>query len=57
MSLIEVRDLTFEYPGKKALDKVSFFIESGSVIALVGLNGAVKPTRTSRPGRPAALSN
>ena len=44
MSLIEVRDLTFEYPGKKALDKVSFSIESGSVTALVGPNGAGKTT-------------
>ncbi len=44
MSLIEVKDLTFEYPGKKALDKVSFSIESGSVTALVGPNGAGKTT-------------
>ena len=44
MSLIEVRALTFEYPGKKALDKVSFSIESGSVTALVGPNGAGKTT-------------
>jgi ABC-2 type transport system ATP-binding protein len=44
MPLIEVRDLTFEYPGKKALDKVSFSIESGSVTALVGPNGAGKTT-------------
>lgn len=44
MPLIEVRDLTFEYPGKKALDKVSFSIEPGSVTALVGPNGAGKTT-------------
>ena len=44
MPLIEVRDLTFEYPGKKALDTVSFAIESGSVTALVGPNGAGKTT-------------
>ena len=44
MALIEVRDLTFEYPGKKALDKVSFTIEAGSVTALVGPNGAGKTT-------------
>ncbi len=44
MSLIEVRDLTFEYPGKRALDKVSFAIEPGSVTALVGPNGAGKTT-------------
>lgn len=44
MSLIEVNNLTFEYPGKKALDKVSFSIEAGSVTALVGPNGAGKTT-------------
>lgn len=44
MSLIQVSDLTFEYPGKKALDRVSFTIESGSVTALVGPNGAGKTT-------------
>ena len=44
MSLIEVNDLTFEYPGKKALDRVSFAIEPGSVTALVGPNGAGKTT-------------
>lgn len=44
MPLIEVKDLTFEYPGKKALDRVSFSIESGSVTALVGPNGAGKTT-------------
>jgi len=44
MPLIEVNDLTFEYPGKKALDRVSFSIEPGSVTALVGPNGAGKTT-------------
>jgi ABC-2 type transport system ATP-binding protein len=44
MPLIEVKDLTFEYPGKKALDRVSFSIEPGSVTALVGPNGAGKTT-------------
>ena len=44
MSLIEVRDLTFEYPGKRALDRVSFAIEPGTVTALVGPNGAGKTT-------------
>ncbi len=47
MSLIEVNDLTFEYPGKKALDRVSFAIEPGSVTALVGPNGAGKTTLMS----------
>ncbi len=44
MPLIEVRDLTYEYPGKRALDRVSFAIEPGTVTALVGPNGAGKTT-------------
>jgi len=44
MSLIEVKDLTFEYPGKRALDRVSLVIEPGTVTALVGPNGAGKTT-------------
>ncbi len=44
MSLIEVKDLTFEYPGKRALDRVSLAIEPGTVTALVGPNGAGKTT-------------
>ena len=44
MALIEVKDLIFEYPGKRALDGVSLSIEPGSVTALVGPNGAGKTT-------------
>ena len=42
--MIEVRGLLFEYPGIRALDDVSFTIESGSITALVGPNGAGKST-------------
>jgi len=44
MALIEVENLSFEYPGKRALDDVSFAIEAGTVTALVGPNGAGKTT-------------
>ena len=44
MAFIEVQNVTFEYPGKKALDDVSFSIPEGSVVALVGPNGAGKTT-------------
>ncbi|NIY17770.1 MAG: ATP-binding cassette domain-containing protein [Nitrospinaceae bacterium] len=44
MALIEVRNLIFEYPGKRALENVSFTIDPGSVTALVGPNGAGKTT-------------
>lgn len=43
---ISVRDLSFTYPGNgsKTLNKVSFDIKKGEVIALVGPNGAGKTT-------------
>ncbi len=43
-SVIEVSELTFDYPGFRALDGVSIAIERGSVTALVGPNGAGKTT-------------
>ena len=43
-SLIQVKQLTFEYPGTRALDLVSFDIAKGSITALVGPNGAGKST-------------
>jgi ABC-2 type transport system ATP-binding protein len=43
-SAIVVHQLSFEYPGVKALSDVSFRIEPASVTALVGPNGAGKST-------------
>jgi len=42
--MIEVADLHFEYPGRLALDGVSFELEPRSITALVGPNGAGKTT-------------
>jgi ABC-2 type transport system ATP-binding protein len=42
--MIEVRDLIFEYPTKRALHGVSLDVEPGSITALVGPNGAGKTT-------------
>ena len=42
--MIEVEALNYEYPGKRALDDVSFTIQPGSITALVGPNGAGKST-------------
>jgi ABC-2 type transport system ATP-binding protein len=43
-AIIEVTDLTFDYPGFRALEQVSLRIEPGTVTALVGPNGAGKTT-------------
>lgn len=42
--MIEVRELVFEYPAKRALDEIDCVIRAGSVTALVGPNGAGKTT-------------
>lgn len=42
--MIIVDRLVYEYPGKRALDDVSFTIPEGSITALVGPNGAGKTT-------------
>ncbi|MDP2204993.1 MAG: ABC transporter ATP-binding protein [Alphaproteobacteria bacterium] len=44
MNMIEVKNLNFDYPGKRVLHDVSFGIAEGSVTALVGPNGAGKTT-------------
>jgi len=43
-ALLEVVDLTVEFPGVKALDGVGFDVRLGEVHALVGENGAGKST-------------
>lgn len=42
--MIAVAGLTFDYPGTRALDGVSFSVAPGSITALVGPNGAGKTT-------------
>jgi ABC-2 type transport system ATP-binding protein len=42
--MIEVKNIIFEYPGKRALKDVSFSIKAGSITALVGPNGSGKTT-------------
>lgn len=42
--MIEVKDLVKEYPGKLAVDRVSFSIGRGETVGLLGANGAGKST-------------
>lgn len=42
--MLKVEKVTFDYPGRRALDNVSFTLEEGSVTALIGPNGAGKST-------------
>ena len=42
--MLEVRNITREFPGVKALDDVSMQFERGEIHALMGENGAGKST-------------
>ena len=42
--MIEVRDLVYEYPNKRALNGVSLTVAPKTITALVGPNGAGKTT-------------
>ena len=42
--LLEMRSITKEFPGVKALDNVNMTVEEGEIHALVGENGAGKTT-------------
>ncbi|MDD2214029.1 MAG: ABC transporter ATP-binding protein [Oscillospiraceae bacterium] len=44
MSLLEVKDLKVNYGGIKALKGISFTVEEGEIVTLIGSNGAGKST-------------
>jgi iron complex transport system ATP-binding protein len=42
--ILTVQGIRFHYPGRPVLDKVSFAVEKGQVLAILGTNGAGKTT-------------
>jgi len=44
MAIIAAQDVVYDYPGARALDRVSFEVAAGTITALVGPNGAGKTT-------------
>lgn len=42
--LLEMKNISKEFPGVKALDEVSLYLHEGEILALVGENGAGKST-------------
>ena len=44
MKIVEIKNLTIEYPGVKAIDNVSFSIEQNDFLGIIGPNGAGKST-------------
>ncbi len=42
--LLEVRDLTMDFGGLRAVDSVSLEVRAGEIVALIGPNGAGKTT-------------
>ena len=45
MSLLEIKDLRVSYGGIEALKGISFHVEEGQIVTLIGANGGANPPR------------
>jgi branched-chain amino acid transport system ATP-binding protein len=50
MSLLQVQNLSKAFGGVKAVQKVSFSLQAGELLALIGPNGAGKSTTFNMVG-------
>ena len=50
MSLVECNNLSKQYGGKPALNRIDLNLESGKIIGLLGPNGSGKTTGTGTGG-------
>lgn len=44
MKVVEIKNLTIEYPGVKAIDNISFSVDENDFLGIIGPNGAGKST-------------
>ena len=44
LKIVEIKNLTIQYPGVKAVDNVSFSVEQNDFLGIIGPNGAGKST-------------
>ena len=50
MSFLEVEGITKKFGGLTAVNKVSFRVEKGEIVSIIGPNGAVKTILKTIPG-------
>ena len=57
MTILEIKDLYVSYGAIRALHGVSFHVEAGEIVTLIGANGAGKSTHATDHLRSAAAGS